>query len=62
MDMPKIIADHYHHYTKNWPEPFKNLIFHISKLESKIAAQDQKLDFLVDITKLHEQHFKASFF
>jgi hypothetical protein len=31
----------------------------ISKLESKIAANKNKLDHLIDITNLNEQHFKA---
>jgi hypothetical protein len=31
----------------------------ISALEKKIALNNKKLDHLVDITSLHEQHFKA---
>ena len=31
----------------------------ISKLENKIATNKKKLDYLIDITNLHEQHFKA---
>jgi hypothetical protein len=31
----------------------------ISKLDAKIAANDKKLAHLIDITYLHEKHFKA---
>jgi len=31
----------------------------ISKLEDKIAANNKKVDSLIDITNLHEKHFKA---
>jgi hypothetical protein len=31
----------------------------ISKLETQIAQNNKRLDHLVDITSLHEQHFKA---
>jgi hypothetical protein len=31
----------------------------ISALEKKIALNNKRLDHLVDITALHEQHFKA---
>jgi hypothetical protein len=31
----------------------------ISKLETQIAHNNKRLDHLVDITNLHEQHFKA---
>jgi hypothetical protein len=31
----------------------------ISKLENKIAANNKKVDHLIDITNLHEQHIKA---
>jgi hypothetical protein len=31
----------------------------ISALEKKIALNNKRLDHLVDITSLHEQHFKA---
>jgi hypothetical protein len=31
----------------------------ISKLETQIAHNNKRLDHLVDITALHEQHFKA---
>ncbi len=31
----------------------------ISKLEMQIAQNNKRLDHLVDITSLHEQHFKA---
>ncbi len=31
----------------------------ITKLEDQVNMQDQKLDHLINITKLHEAHFKA---
>jgi hypothetical protein len=31
----------------------------ISKLDTKIAPNDKKFDHLIDITNLHEKHFKA---
>ena len=31
----------------------------ISKLETQIAHNNKRLDHLVDIMSLHEQHFKA---